>query len=365
MYLAASVARELQRDERRLGGLVELLGAHGLDPFTYNAFPYGGFHEAGLKQSVFEPAWDDPRRLAFSLDVSRASALIAGALGLAGAPERHLSVSTHTGFFGPASGDPARRDACIEAWLAAADALAELEDETGQRVVLAFEPEPRSAAGDTRELVPLLARLGELADASGRSGRVARHLGVCLDACHAAVEFEPREEALKRTLDSGFPLGKLQFSSALRLPQPAADDEGRAALLGLAEPVFLHQVTGRSGGELLRCGDLPELGRALDERPGDWLACDEWRCHFHVPVDLERAGGSVGGLATTRDLADELLAGLLARPKRWGTQELHVEIETYTWNVLPSAARGPGDLVDGLEREYRHVLGRLGTVAPG
>jgi len=27
--------------------------------------------------------------------------------------------------------------------------------------------------------------------------------------------------------------------------------------------------------------------------------------------------------------------------------------------VLPGAARGPGSLVEGLEREYRHVIGRL------
>ena len=38
---------------------------------------------------------------------------------------------------------------------------------------------------------------------------------------------------------------------------------------------------------------------------------------------------------------------------------MHLEIETYTWDVIPDAARGTGALVDGLEREYRHVIERL------
>jgi hypothetical protein len=76
-----------------------------------------------------------------------------------------------------------------------------------------------------------------------------------------------------------------------------------------------------------------------------------------VPVDLAEVGGT--GLATTRDHADATLAEALARPELWGTDELHVEIETYTWDVLPREARGAGEMVDGLEREYAHVLARL------
>ena len=78
---------------------------------------------------------------------------------------------------------------------------------------------------------------------------------------------------------------------------------------------------------------------------------EEWRCHFHVPVDR----ADVGVLGTTRDHADAILDGLLAAPADWSTPELHVEIETYTWSVLDEEV----DVVDGLEAEYRHVLGRL------
>ena len=86
-----------------------------------------------------------------------------------------------------------------------------------------------------------------------------------------------------------------------------------------------------------------------------WLECEEWRCHFHVPVDLE----AVGGLGTTRAAMDATLDAALAEPDRWGDRELHLELETYTWSVLPDGARGAGALVDGIEREYRHALERL------
>ena len=58
------------------------------------------------------------------------------------------------------------------------------------------------------------------------------------------------------------------------------------------EPRYLHQVTGRVGGARLHVDDLPELGARLEHPAAgsDWRAADEWRCHFHVPVDLDRDG---------------------------------------------------------------------------
>src|SRR5690606_21172410 len=146
---------------------------------------------------------------------------------------------------------------------------------------------------------------------------------------------------------------KLQFSSALRLEGPGADAEARARFLALDEPRYLHQVTGRRGDDVLRADDLPDL---FEQLGAGWLACDAWRCHFHVPVNLAEVGETLG---TTVAHADELLELLLADPARWRSSELHVELETYTWDVLPRAARGAGELLDGLEREMRHVLAQL------
>jgi hypothetical protein len=111
------------------------------------------------------------------------------------------------------------------------------------------------------------------------------------------------------------------------------------------------------GDSICRAGDLPDARRAFDDHQPGWRECSEWRCHFHVPVDLEELAGR--GLATTRQYADDVLRTVLAAPQAWRHGELHLEIETYTWDVLPRDARGAGELVDGLEREYRHVIGVL------
>jgi hypothetical protein len=54
-----------------------------------------------------------------------------------------------------------------------------------------------------------------------------------------------------------------------------------------------------------------------------------------------------------------VLAALAADPARWSTRELHVEIETYTWEALPGWARGEGELVAGMGREYEFAIGQL------
>jgi hypothetical protein len=345
MYAPAALAEELARDDawRPLKAFLE---EFDLDPFTWNAFPFGGFGADGLKARVFEPTWADPERTFYTQRVEK----LAGLLARHPAEGEHLSISTHTGWH---SSSPVGEESATKAvrQLRYVDLLlAQRNGTEGARIVLSLEPEPRANVNDTRELLPLYhGRLRPLHQPSG--------LGTCLDTCHAAVEFEHAAESFERATEIGTPLGKLQFTSALALrPERKSDVD---ALLALDEPRYLHQVTARAAdGTLLRCGDLPELRAALDGPEGErWWRGAELRCHFHVPVDLAQLAG--GALGTTREHADATLAAALAHPERWGSDDLHVEIETYTWDILPRAARGPGELVDGLAREYAHVLGRL------
>lgn len=364
MYLPAELAHALAA-----GGVAELaafLAEHALDAFTFNAFPYARFQEDGLKERVFQPAWWERDRLEYTLAVARVAVELARA---SPGPRSHLSISTHCGQFGAFEEGSAKELAAIAHLARCALEFARLEERGAPRLVLALEPEPRSSCNDLAALARFFPRLLERGarflerehglGASRGQALLRRHLGTCLDACHAAVEFEEAS-----VIDPGSGrgvLGKLQFTSALCVPDPATNARGRDALLALDEPRFLHQTTGRSATGLLRARDLGEL-RAPDAA---WLACDEWRCHFHVPVDLDRARDEHGaplGLSTTRAFADELLQRALAE-RTWALPELHVEIETYTWDVLPAfaaAARGPGALVDGLAREYAHVVGELG-----
>ena len=361
LYLPGAVAHRVDRDAEAMGALRSCLEENELVPFTANAFPLGGFHRPGLKEGVYSPAWDTDARRDYTLEVARA--LHALCPSGPGTPRR-LSLSTHPGGFGSWVDGPATLHAYSQGFAEAVASIHELCTSAGRALSLGLEAEPRASAGTLLELAEFLvvartraARLLRehgLATADEAEWLVSRLLGTCLDTCHAAVEFEEGATAWSHA-NLGAPCSKIQLSSALALPQPGRSRAGREALLALDEPVYLHQTTGRlPDGTLLRSTDLQEL-RPEAEDAERWLECEEWRCHFHVPVDLE----AVGGLGTTRAAMDATLDAALAEPDRWGDRELHLELETYTWSVLPDGVRGAGALVDGIEREYRHALERL------
>lgn len=378
MYFEAPAAAELSRDPGKLESLALFMAETRLDPFTFNAFPYGGFQADGLKESVYAPTWETEERLRYTVDVAHAAAGLQTAIF--GGGERFLSISTHPGAYGADITDRSGLRRCAENMGRAVGELARLEAETGHRIVLSLESEPDASARNSRALAEYRLFAGlvgsrvlqdEFNVSIEDSGRLMqRHLGTCLDCCHSAVEYEAAAESLELAVHGGSPLGKIQFSSALRLDAPLEHPEAVAALLALDEPRFLHQVTGRSKeGEFQHLADLPALREALSE-DGEielrdrWKGAESWRCHFHVPVDLT----ATLGLATTRAHADDVLASALVEASSsataWNVPELHVELETYTWSVLPgedSASAGTSEeaVVRGLEAEYAHVLGRF------
>lgn len=333
MYLPGMLADELLAHPAAVNELQAFLEAEQLDPFSFNAFPYGGFQRDALKTQVYSPDWSAAERAQYTLAIAE----LALSLRRARAHE-HVSISTHAGGFGALLADPARAAAAEAQLQRTAQQIEDHARRAQRRVVLSVEAEPRSNANSTSEAAQLVARAQ------------TRHssLGLCLDACHSAVEFESVELALSALASVGL-LGKLQYSSALVCAAPLHNPQAYAELLAMAEPRYLHQVSGRRGTSLLAWTDLDELAQSGPR------GAEELRCHFHVPVDATE----LGSLTTTRAHASALLQQLLAVPSRWGTQELHVEIETYTWSVLPGAPSKPADWVAGLEREYRAVMEEL------
>lgn len=357
MYLAAGAARELRADPDAARALRDFLRAHRMDPFTFNAFPYGDFQEDGLKARVYQPSWMEQERLDYTVDVAWAAAALVEA---SRDQPRMVSISTHPGAYGADINDRSGLRRCAEGMGRAVGELARIEEETGVRVILSLESEPDASARNGRALAEYLvfARLIATrvlqeefgAEVEGSALLAARHLGTCLDCCHSAVEFEEAVDSLALATHGG-PLGKVQVSSALRLPDPARHPEARAELLAMDEPRFLHQVTARADGAFIHLPDLPALVEALEVEGSPWASAEEWRCHFHVPLDQ----ATFGALETTRGHADRIVDGLLADPEGWTTPELHLEIETYTWSILGD----PGQVVEGLEREYGHLTERL------
>jgi hypothetical protein len=175
-----------------------------------------------------------------------------------------------------------------------------------------------------------LSRWRRLSGLGGDSAEEAlrRHLGLCLDLCHAGVEFEDPEACVSSLLSAGITIAKIQVTAGLRLSP--ADRAGREALRCFADPVYLHQVVVRDGSGLRRHLDLEEaLEAERDEAAGD----AEWRVHFHVPL----FHGELGPFHSTRDFTQRVL-----ERHRRAPLSAHLEVETYTWDVLPSPWRDRG-----------------------
>jgi sugar phosphate isomerase/epimerase len=313
-----------------------LLDAHGLYVFTINGFPYGDFHGTRVKERVYLPDWRDEARLAYT---ERLANLLAALLpdGVDG------SISTVPGALRTAVDDAGVR-AIAERVRRQAAMLARLRDQTGKSIALALEPEPGCLLETTDDTIAFFERhlFGGADEAV-----VRRHVGVCLDACHVAVAFEDPVEAVRRLRGAGIAIVKLQLSTALAV-RFGREPEVARALGAFADDVYLHQVTERRGdGSLRRWLDLPEalaaaVQIASDEQPR------QWRIHFHVPLFRAELG-------PFRNTQDEL-ARLLSVVGETGCR--HLEVETYTWDVLPPEYRRE-DVVDAIARELAWVQERL------
>jgi sugar phosphate isomerase/epimerase len=343
LWLPAVAVDEVQRDASQRFGLRRALDARGLTCHTLNAFPFGDFHDSRVKEQVYLPDWADPRRLDYT---AACAGLLADLLpeGVDG------SISTLPLGFKLAQRGPGFLATAIARLLDLATHLARIRNDTGRTIRLAIEPEPFCLLETTAEVVDFFRRLWEAADAAGTGPAAREHLGVCYDVCHQAVEFEDAATAVGGLREAGIRINKVQISCAIQLDDPA-DAEARAALAAFAEPRYLHQTMARAAdGRILRAVDLsPELASSP---PDEWREARPWRTHFHVPVDAER----LGPLGTTRaELRAALaaVAGLDERP--------HLEVETYTWPVLPGVTAT--DMVDGLARELVATRDLLATLA--
>ncbi len=351
LRLSAVAAEALDAPAER-HALREFLASEQLYVFTINGFPYGPFHGERVKEQVYAPDWRTPERLAYT---DRLASLLAALLP-GDQPDLTGSVSTVPGAFRAAACVDAQGD-IAEALLRHAAHLAALEDRTGRRITLALEPEPMCLMETTAEAVGFFEEFLFTAEAAARfaalSGRapaaaealLRRHLGLCLDVCHAAVEFEAPADSLAALRRAGVAVMKLQLSSALAVPRM---DHAAAELLHrFNDGVYLHQVVEQGPDGLTRYLDLPEALAAWydDAAPGR-----EWRVHCHVPVFHD---APLGRFATTQPT----LLDMLARQRHDGISP-HLEVETYTWDVLPPELQTDG-LDAAISRELAWVRDRL------
>lgn len=314
LWLSAPVARGLAGDAEARKALRAELDARGLAVYTLNAFPYGGFHDEVVKHAVYHPQWTHRDRVAYTIDCVTVLA------DLLAEDAAYGSISTlPLAWREPWTEHDDHRAA------KAFEQVVQAIRRTGDRPIrLAVEPEPGCV-------------LDTVADALGwLSGRVdPEYVGLCLDTCHLAVSFADPVETLAAIAESEVDIVKVQASAALHVEKPA---EAKEALAAFAEPRYLHQVRELGAdGVVRKADDLPEAWRQLPgERP--------WRVHFHMPLHQAPAAP----LTTTTDVLRTVAAGLPGEP--------HIEVETYTWSVLPDAGGLVGGIAAELEWAQRNLV---------
>ena len=341
--------------------------------FTINGFPYGQFHGTRVKENVYLPDWTDPRRLDYTTRLFDLLAQLVPA-------DVEGSVSTLPGSFKDFITSPGQERAIRDNVWRCVEHIAKLSERTGRNFHLGLEPEPFGYFENSAETVKFF---NQLRDEHPRDPRLNAHLGVNYDTCHFAIEFEEAADALKTFQQHDIRLSKIHLSNALKLqPTPAALQR----LAAFADDVYLHQVIVRHAPEerglqpastsdgfnhhdlfedhpashtlkrrerrapdaLTKFRDLaPALSSALAITPA---AGDEWRVHFHVPLQMQ----PTPELDTTADHVLGLLKVLQAQPQLCS----HLEMETYTWAVLPEPLRSR-DVTDQIVAEYDWTLRQL------
>jgi len=321
LWVAAPALADAAAADRLSDRLEQL----GLEVVTLNGFPYRAFHAPVVKRDVYRPSWADRARRDYTIELAR---LLARLL-----PDDVDEGSISTLPLGWREGwTPRDQATALRQLEGVATDLERLRARTGRRIRLALEPEPGCTIETVAQAIDVLASLAP------------DWIGICLDACHLAVQFEEPVQAVERLRAAGVPIVKTQISSALRVEEPSSA-AGRDLLRRFDEPRFLHQVRERVDGRIEGADDLPE---ALD---GALPAAHEWRVHYHVPVH-----------AVEHTTQDELSATLAALAGGAAALTRHFEVETYTWSVMRDAPQGDDALVSALADELTWARDRLAAL---
>lgn len=353
LRLSHLASLELEKHEN-LDAFKRWLESTGCYVFVINGFPYGGFHHTRVKDDVHTPDWLTEDRVLYTKRLFNilAELLPAGMEG--GVSTSPLSYK----HWHPSETLQQAIETATANVLQVVQHLIDIREATGTTLHLDVEPEPDGLLGNGPEfiswyqhqLIPQGMEFLKTQTGYREQEAVAalkQHVRLCYDICHFAVGYEDHAAILRELASQSIRIGRVQISAALKAeiaPDPADRADTLAAFAPFNESTYLHQVVARTAdGSFKRYPDLPQaLADANDP------SVREWRSHFHVPLFVE----DYGILKSTQSDIETVLA--LLKEKRFSN---FLEVETYTWEVLPKETRLP--LKDSIVRELEWVKTRL------
>jgi hypothetical protein len=339
----------LSQDSSKRADLKKFFADNDLYLYTANAFVYGVFKKQIIKEDVYEPDWQTSERREYTKQVANLLAEMA--------PEGvNPSIqSAPLGFKPKVTGDHVV-DQYTNNVIDVVAHLVELKKKTGKTVTLGLEPEPRCYLETTDETITYfknylfsgetakkLAKKTGLNEADANKA-MREYTGVVFDIGHQSVGYEDIPVSLQKLVDNGVQIVKLQEAASMYIPD--VQQKTVDALQTFAKTIYLSQTCQNKDGKKTWFLNLEDAFEAFQKDPGP----REWRTHFHVPVFLNDLGGAFG---TTRFALEQALAFHKKTPL-----STHLEIETYTWDVLPDHLK-TGDIVEYVTRELDWVKGQL------
>lgn len=354
LRLSNKASREILKDDH-LSEFKTWLRKNNLYVFTINGFPYGDFHDSVVKDAVHKPDWTTMERYEYTDRLFTILKMI-----LPEGMEGGVSTS-------PVSYRPWLKTKGLDRSIVLKAAtihmamqvekLYKIKEKSGTVLHLDIEPEPDGILENTVDVIDyfndwLLKTgaefLSEILKISIQEAQHAMldHVRVCYDVCHFALAYERPAEVFEKLRSAGIKIGKIQISAALKvnLVNGVTRDRIAEELVPFNESTYLHQVVEkRSDNTYIHYADLPEALQHIDIP-----AAEEWRIHFHVPVFISQ----YNVLQSTQDQIMEVLNQVKKE-----AFPFHLEVETYTWEVLPADMQL--SLIPSIQRELEWVIKHL------
>ncbi|MHC5849942.1 metabolite traffic protein EboE [Nostoc sp.] len=349
----ADVAAKQLLESNNLAQFQAWLTQQYLYVFTLNGFPYGGFHRQVVKDQVYAPDWSTQERANYTLNLAHILASLLpqeldGGISTLPLSYKPWWVKDQTTF------ETVLKKSCLNIASVVVEMI-RISEKTGKVLHIDLEPEPDGLIENTSEVIDFYQNwllpiggnyLSEKLNIEQHLAetKLLEHVRVCYDTCHFSVEYEEPQSVFARLQSAGIKIGKIQISAAIKVKIPA-EVEKRSLIVErlrpFAESTYLHQVIERRSDDTLHhyhdlITALPHLEQSLAE---------EWRTHFHVPIfihDYQILQSTQDDIATVLHLLQTNNACS------------HLEIETYTWDVLPSEMKI--DMLTSIQREYEWVL---------
>ena len=350
LRLSNMASLELRKQEN-LESFALWLGENNCYVFTMNGFPYGGFHNTVVKDQVHAPDWLSADRVSYTIRMAQIlAALLPEGVdgGISTSPLSYKFWHKEDQF------DNVFETATLNL-LQVVDQLIKINKATGKLIHIDIEPEPDGLLGNGKEflqwyvqyLMPIgITYIQERYDYNEdeAASLIREHVQICYDVCHFAVSYEDHAHMIEQLRSLGIKTGKIQVSAALKATfsdDASTKDQVIDTFRKFNEPVYLHQVIARgANGELTSYADLD---KALSNAAS--AEAVEWRAHYHVPIFIQ----NYGVLESTQEDIVQVL-GIQAT----SFFTFHLEIETYTWEVLPDQMRLP--ITESIIREMEWVV---------